>query len=100
MFDSSKFPLAGESGYGNLSPLQVDHIVDESAAWGQFWIMAIIFVLFLVFAVYRYVVKKDSVPFFMSATGIIAFFFFFFYDILLHLTHPANSIKPLFCTAV
>jgi len=29
MFDSSKYPLAGESGYGNLYPLQVDHIVNE-----------------------------------------------------------------------
>jgi hypothetical protein len=98
MFDSLKYPLAGESGYGNLYPLQVDHIVNESAAWGQFWIMAIIFALFLVFAIYRYGVKKDSVPVFMSATGIIAFFNEGNYDILVHLTQPANSISPVFWT--
>jgi len=98
MFESSKYPLAGEFGYGKLYPLQVDHIVDESAAWGQFWIMAVIFVLFVVFAIYRYAAKKDSVPFFMSAAGIIAFFNEGNYDVLVHLTQPANSINPVFWT--
>lgn len=98
MFDTSKYPLAGEDGYGNLYPLQINHIVDESAAWGQFWIMAVVFVVFVGYAIYRYAVKKDFVPLFMSGSGIVAFFNEGNYDILVHLTQPANSLHPLFWT--
>ena len=60
--------------------------------------MVAVFVAFVGFALYRYTLKKDSVPLFMSASGIIAFFNEGNYDILVHLTQPANSLLPVFWT--
>jgi hypothetical protein len=52
----------------------------------------------VIYAIYRYTTKKDAVPLFMSGSGIVAFFNEGNLDILMHLTQPANSLRPLFWT--
>lgn len=82
--------------YGNLYPFQTDQLVSESAGMGQIVIMAVIFTAFTVFAIYKAVKKKDNVPLFMLGSGLVALFNEGNFDVLVHLTQPANALYPMY----
>lgn len=82
--------------YGNLYALQTDQLVSESAGWGQIIIMLIILAAFIAYAVIRYTRKKDSVALFMLGSGLVALFNEGNFDVLVHLTQPANALFPVY----
>lgn len=84
------------ANYGNLYPYQAEQYVDPAAGMGQILIMLVVFALYIAFAVYRLVKKKDSVPIFMSAAGLVAIFNEGNFDVLVHLTQPGNALFPIY----